>query len=115
MSSVNLCERCGSLMLAKALGTLELARFPGDPYNRIELCPACISELNAFLAEKPERHRGEAFTEPWSPTPAKSEAVMMLEAGPCGEQKTENGVEFMCLRARGHKGYHIDGSMEWLS
>lgn len=116
MSSVNLCERCGSLMLARALGSVEVVKRPGDPYERVEFCPACVADLVGFLAEHPTRNRGEAFTEPWEPAPEKSETVAMLEAGPCGAQTVgQDGVEFMCLRAKGHKGYHIDGTKEWLS
>jgi hypothetical protein len=114
MSAINICDRCASLMTGRAIGTLSIEKAPTEYAERKEICPACVGELVAFLAEKPVRDRGTAYTEPYTDTPPKSEAMMMLEAGPCGMQTTEDGVEFMCLRAKGHKGYHIDGNKEWL-
>lgn len=53
MSAVNLCERCGALMLAKAVTTITVTTItPPDtqPHTiRYEFCPGCLQEFATYL------------------------------------------------------------------
>lgn len=110
MSAVNLCERCDSLMLGKAVGSLDLQKSEEARNERIELCPACIGDLVAFLAEHPVRDR-TTFREGWKPEAKRTDSQLMLENGYCGNHPDDG--EAMCLRPKGHEGNHVDGAFSW--
>lgn len=112
MSVVNLCERCGSLMLGKAVVQISVRENPDVNFEGIEICPGCLSDYYRFLEAKPDRN-GTVFKEPYTKPPEQSESTLVLTSGYCGETHTFEGRDFMCLRPKGHKGYHEDGSVEW--
>lgn len=53
MSAVNLCERCGALMLAKAVTTITVTTITPpevQPHTiRYEFCPGCLQEFATYL------------------------------------------------------------------
>lgn len=79
MSTVNLCDRCGTMGKSKAMGTVvivpvnEKADVFGDAVRtltgkveRMELCPGCVGELMAWK-DAEGGTRPKAYSEPWEP------------------------------------------------
>ena len=108
MSAVNLCERCGSLMLGKAVATIVLQKDPSKATEKIEFCPGCLNDFLRLMETKPDREK-ETYREPWKET-HRPESMLMLERGTCGEKYQD---KYLCLRAKDHDGLHRDGEIEW--
>lgn len=108
MSAVNLCERCGNLMLGKAVATLTLQKTPTAEVERLEWCPGCVNDFVRFLETQPDRPN-ETYREPWKET-KRPESMLMLEKGTCGDKYQD---KYLCLRAKDHDGLHRDGEIEW--
>ena len=111
MSAINLCERCDSLMLQKAVATVTLCPEPRAAYETRELCPGCYGDIMRFLETKPAEREKQTYREPWTKEPPRTEAMLMLERGYCGAKHEE--PDAMCLRVKGHDGMHRDGELEW--
>lgn len=56
MATVNLCDRCNSLMLSRA-GVVMNLYSAREQTRDIELCPECHKELDAWLSEAPAREK----------------------------------------------------------
>lgn len=68
MGSVNICDRCPSMVKGVALGAIQI-RTSSDPDSSEvitkELCPACVAELVAMLEFTPEDRPQKAYDKPY--------------------------------------------------
>lgn len=110
MSAINLCERCDSLMLQKAVAKISHYTTGENVWKEQELCPGCYGDFMRFLETKPDREK-QTYREPWTKEKPQTESMLMLERGYCGEK--HDNPEAMCLRVKGHDGMHRDGALEW--
>lgn len=76
MGSINICDRCPSMVKGQALGVVQL-KTSSDPNTSDvvtkELCPACIEELYTILMMDPGERAQKAFTEPFTIKPDRDE------------------------------------------
>lgn len=73
MATVNFCERCNSMGKSSAMGRLSLAPNPSWRDETKELCPACVKELYAWMAEETFGPREKAYQEPYDPNEAETD------------------------------------------
>lgn len=73
MASIHMCERCDSLVTSNAVGKVGVVESFADPGEKLDLCPACIADLRAWLREKPQRDQ-RAFREPYAGAQAAIES-----------------------------------------
>jgi len=71
MSSINVCDRCNSMVKGGALGALTIAYSPDMTVAaktlRAELCPGCIEDLATLYNSPVVTPRKSAYTEPYDP------------------------------------------------
>lgn len=77
MSAVNLCDRCGGLMLGKAAATMDYQTGPDAGYRHVELCPGCIGAFVEWMGSQSEPMSKTPYREPWK----APEDRPMLERG----------------------------------
>lgn len=69
LASIVMCDRCKALGMATALGGMIFQaqlRRQERGRKKYELCPACVGDVEAFLAAPPDRTTNEKpFTEPY--------------------------------------------------
>lgn len=111
MSAVNLCERCGALMLGKAVASMDYMTGPRAGNEHIELCPGCVDSFMDWMHSATAPLQQTPYREEWQPKPKATESQLMLENGYCGASNG-NGAG-LCLRAKGHDGEHRDGGVTW--
>lgn len=111
MSAVNLCERCGALMLGKAVATLDIQTSSEARNEHIEICPGCVSSFMDWNHSATTPMQATPYRDPWKEDAGKTESQLMLENGYCGN--TPHGSNGMCLRPKGHEGTHRDGDKTW--
>lgn len=49
LSAINICERCETMALGKAMGIVTTRLSPDDSYRTVEICPGCVEELCLWL------------------------------------------------------------------
>lgn len=70
MASVNICDRCNSMVKGVALGLVQVVNSsePGTERTGYEVCPACIEDVLVLMGSKPEEGtRKAAYSEPFRP------------------------------------------------
>ena len=73
MAGINMCERCDSLVTSNAAGKVGIVENYQDPGRRHDLCPPCVGDLVAWMAEKPVREQ-RAYREPYNGAQAAIES-----------------------------------------
>lgn len=66
MSSVNICDRCESIVKGSALAHVDFTS--GEMHVSMDLCPACAGELDSVLQSNPDQDsvlRPRAYREPY--------------------------------------------------
>lgn len=97
MASVNICDRCGSLVRGAALGSVSLVVSSESMAERIskEICPGCVGDLVLTL-EVPISPAKNAYREPWArPAEQTDSATLEQLAGELFERlmKRQNAIE----------------------
>jgi len=86
VATVNFCEReaCQTMGKSSAMGALTYALHERGNTARVELCPGCVAEFVAWLADQPAGPRPRAYQEPYQPPATGLDAMtgeeMMSEA-----------------------------------
>jgi hypothetical protein len=69
MGSINICDRCPSMVKGKALGVVQI-RTSSDPdtseVSTRELCPACIEEIDMLLMTDVGERDKRAYDKPYT-------------------------------------------------
>ncbi len=68
MSTVGLCDGCGTFATSHAMGQIEIRFSRGEPLRQWELCPGCVADVMGTigLLEHPLTPREKGYKEPYA-------------------------------------------------
>lgn len=66
MSSINICERCETMSLGKAMGTVSTRTDPTTPWESKDICPGCVTDFITWFKEGESIQRDvKAYKKPY--------------------------------------------------
>lgn len=79
MSTVNVCDRCETLVKAAALGALTIETSPVSGRTDKEICPGCVEEFLTWY-DGSHGNRPKAYSRPYEPPKSETDPAETFAA-----------------------------------